>query len=257
MTDEPTRDVTKTLEIHAPPEAVWEALTEADELINWFPLEARVEPGEGGTVYLGWDDPWRFDTRIEVWEPGRRLRLVEQRDQPGVTLAMDFQLESRGGSTVLRLVHSGFGMDADWDHEYHGVENGWTFELRSLRHYLERHPGRRRHLAFLQFETGRPSHELMPRLLGPEAFLAGGSVTGRAEGEPYEMWTVIGEDLGGTVLVNRPEHFAGIVRTLDDGIFRCEMFQSHLTVSLAIWGDDHDVVHTFRSHWQPRIAEMV
>jgi hypothetical protein len=158
---------------------------------------------------------------------------------------------------VLRLVHSGFGADADWDDEYQGVENGWTFELRSLRHYLERHPGRKRHLAFLQFQTERPPHELMPRLLGPDAFLAGGSIAGRAEGNPYDMRTVIGEDLGGTVLVNRPDHFAGVVCSLDDGIFRCEMFQSHLTVSLAVWGDDHDVVHTFRSHWQPRIAELV
>lgn len=257
MTDRPTREVTKTLEIHAPPEAVWEALTDADELVRWFPLEARVEPGRGGSVYLGWDEPWHFDTLIEVWEPGRRLRLVERRDDPGVTLAMDFRLEGRSGGTVLRLVHSGFGADADWDAEYQGVENGWTFELRSLRHYLERHPGRRRHIAFLQFETAHPAHELMPRLLGPEAFLAEGTIAGRDEGDRYAMRTVLGEDLGGTVLVNRSNHFAGVVRALDDGIFRCEMFQSHLTVTLAVWGDDADIVTSFRGHWQPRLAALV
>jgi len=257
MPDRPTRDVTKTLEIQAPPEAVWEALTDADELVRWFPLEARVDPGEGGTLYLGWDEPWHFDTRIEVWQPGRRLRLVERRDDPGVTLAMDFHLEGRSGGTVLRLVHSGFAADADWDAEYRGVENGWTFELRSLRHYLERHPGRRRHIAFLQFESTRPTHELVPRLLGPEAFRAEGSIAGRSEGDRYEMRTVLGEDLGGTVLVNRPDHFAGVVHALDDGIFRCEMFQSYLTVTLAVWGDDVEVVESFRDHWQPRIAALV
>jgi len=257
MTGRPTRDVTKTLEINAPAAAVWEALTDADELVRWFPLEARVEPGEGGTVYLGWDDPWRFDTHVEVWQPGRRLRLVERRDDPDVTLAMDFRIEDRGDVTVLRLVHSGFGAGANWDAEYDGVENGWTFELRSLRHYLERHPGRRRHIAFLQFETRRSPDALIPHLLGPEAFAAQGSVAGRIEGERYEMRTVLGEDLSGRVLVNRPNHFAGVVHGLDDGIFRCEMFQSYLTVTLAVWGDDAEVVESFRDHWHPRIAAIV
>ena len=257
MTRRPTRDVTKTLAVGAPPDAVWRALTDADELVRWFPLEARVEPGHGGSIWLGWPEPWHFDTRIDVWEPGRRLRLVEARDDPGVTLAMDFRLERRDGGTTLRLVHSGFGPEADWDAEYDGVENGWTFELRSLRHYLERHPGRRRHVAFLQSETDRAPHDLMACLLGPEAFLAEGSVAGRSEGERYAMRTVLGEDLGGTVLVNRPNHFAGVVHGLDDGIFRCEIFQSFVTVTLAVWGDHGGAAESFRSHWEPRLAMLV
>lgn len=39
-----------TVEIEAPIERVWRALTEAAELERWFPLEARVEPGEGGSI---------------------------------------------------------------------------------------------------------------------------------------------------------------------------------------------------------------
>ncbi len=45
------------IEINAPAEEVWNALTDPKELEKWFPLEARVTPptGEGkedGRIYL-------------------------------------------------------------------------------------------------------------------------------------------------------------------------------------------------------------
>jgi len=33
-------------------ESVWKALTNAEELKRWFPLEARAEPGKGGKIRL-------------------------------------------------------------------------------------------------------------------------------------------------------------------------------------------------------------
>lgn len=34
---------------------VWRALTEAEELTRWFPLQARVTPGEGGEIWMSWN----------------------------------------------------------------------------------------------------------------------------------------------------------------------------------------------------------
>jgi uncharacterized protein YndB with AHSA1/START domain len=34
-----------SLDIAADPASVWNALTEAEELIRWFPLQADVKPG--------------------------------------------------------------------------------------------------------------------------------------------------------------------------------------------------------------------
>jgi uncharacterized protein YndB with AHSA1/START domain len=106
--DAKTRSFELELELDHPAETVWKALTDAEELVRWFPLEAKVEPGENGSVWLSWNDPWFFDTRIEVWEPGRELRLLENRSDDlgkAARIAMDFRLEGRGGSTVLRFVH--------------------------------------------------------------------------------------------------------------------------------------------------------
>lgn len=51
-TTEQTWCATGHIEIDATPERVWKALTDAADLVRWFPLEAKVEPGEGGGIYM-------------------------------------------------------------------------------------------------------------------------------------------------------------------------------------------------------------
>ena len=107
------RTIRKEIEIAAPIEAVWKALTDAAELARWFPLEARVEPGAGGTIYLSWGPPWEGTAQIDVWEPNQRFRWVEPspfaKQHPAfATMAVEWVLEARGGKTLLRLVNSGF-----------------------------------------------------------------------------------------------------------------------------------------------------
>jgi uncharacterized protein YndB with AHSA1/START domain len=45
------RRVEREIEINAVVEDVWKALTDANELARWFPLEARVTPGVGGKIF--------------------------------------------------------------------------------------------------------------------------------------------------------------------------------------------------------------
>ena len=70
-----------TLDIKATPDAVWRALTEAEELVRWLPLEARVTPGEGGTMLWTWKEGWRWETRIAEWTPTASTS-VRQRSRP-------------------------------------------------------------------------------------------------------------------------------------------------------------------------------
>jgi uncharacterized protein YndB with AHSA1/START domain len=137
-----TRSHEHEMEIQAPAEAVWRALTDGDELVRWFAEDARTTPGEGGSVWLSWGGEYAGESRIDVWEPSRRLRLLDSSgDDPAVTLVEEWTLETRGGTTVLRLVHSGILDSPDWDGMYDGTNQGWEIFLRTLRHYLERHPG--------------------------------------------------------------------------------------------------------------------
>ena len=52
-TDTKRRSFSMSIDIDATPEEVWRALTDAGELMRWFPLQARVTPGKGGSRVLG------------------------------------------------------------------------------------------------------------------------------------------------------------------------------------------------------------
>lgn len=81
MTDGLRQFVTE-LEIAAPREAVWRALTEPDELTRWFPLQAEVSPGVGGRMGWSWNGEYTWVSAIDRWDPSLRLRLVQQDQRP-------------------------------------------------------------------------------------------------------------------------------------------------------------------------------
>ena len=62
---EPVKKVLrKEIEIAAPVDEVWKALTDPQELTKWFPLEARITPGVGGSLFLSWGPAWEGETQI-------------------------------------------------------------------------------------------------------------------------------------------------------------------------------------------------
>ncbi len=161
------------LEIAASPEEVWKAMTDAAELANWFPFEAQVEAGEGGSITYSWGEELNSLCRIAAWDPPGHLRTswleTSDPDDPRNTqLAVDWFVEGDRGRTRLRLVHSGFGSGSEWDDEFHGTERGWRFELQSLKHYLEHHQGKRRSA----YRVGKPvsgdARQTWDRLIHPQ-----------------------------------------------------------------------------------------
>jgi uncharacterized protein YndB with AHSA1/START domain len=89
-----SRSIVKTVTIDAPLEAVWKALTQAEELTRWFPVDARVQPGPGGTIWLSWGSGAEGEAPITAWEPNRRFGWTETRGP--IKLAVDFHLETSG-----------------------------------------------------------------------------------------------------------------------------------------------------------------
>jgi uncharacterized protein YndB with AHSA1/START domain len=255
------RTIEMSLEIDALPGEVWKAITEARELIRWFPLKAEVEPRVGGRYWMSWEGAYEGESRIEIFEPERHLRTTwptMTREEGGPTeLAVDYHLEGKGGRTALRLVHSGFGRGASWDEEYEGIHTGWAFELRSLRHYLERHRGHDRRAIFL---------------VGPETTLSGPEVWDRvvregfgnpdpgglAEGDRYAFPVGEGTVFEGTILDLQPRRqLAMTVEGLDDGIFRIEVFAARPHLWLAAWGEARDAVTRFEGPWREMLDRVL
>ncbi|HYC32718.1 MAG TPA: SRPBCC domain-containing protein [Gemmatimonadales bacterium] len=250
-----TRAFRMALDIDAPADAVWRALTDAGELARWFPNSARVTPGVGGTMLWSWDGMWDWETRIDAWEPGRLLRLVQEDARPydiegrqlppgevePAAIAIEFTLETHQGKTRLRLVHSGFGHGAAWDDEVEGITEGWQAELRSLRHYLERKRGRNRNFQVAWLTTDLSRQAAWARLLGPGGFRLHPAEP--AEGHPFEV-EVPGKARysGTTQLYLAGQTMAGTVRELDDGWFRLLTWtaagKTGVWAGLATWSED-------------------
>ena len=84
ITADPTRSHEERIALaDVPPEVVWRALTDAEELARWFPLAARVE-GVGGAISLSWGQQGTETVVIEVWEPGPRGLRCRCRVGPGI-----------------------------------------------------------------------------------------------------------------------------------------------------------------------------
>lgn len=274
-----SRSIETQLEIAAPIEAVWKALTDPAELVRWFPLEAQVVPGPGGSIRWSWGEPIVADSRIEIWEPNRRLRAVEMTaladhlskpeeteklDAPAARArVLDFTLESRGGKTLLRLVHSGFTSGSDWEDEiYSGVFHGWQFELRSLKHYLEHHRGENRIVAWARAECALSYADTWKRLMRPGGLLSNGSLEGLKEGDRYSVRAATGDTLAGIVHINHPDRqFSGTVENRNNGLFRIELTPHsaarEVTVWLSAYGVPRTEVVAFEERWNKLLKQVL
>ncbi len=263
-----------SLDLDATPEQVWQALTQAEEIVRWFSPAAQVTPGSGGTMLWSWGHGEDWVTRIDAWEPGRSLRLVQDAARPydaqgnqlpagevvPARLAMEFTLETVQGKTRLRLVHSGFGHGTAWDAEVEGISEGWQAELRSLRHYLRRHRGRNRSSARGLVDTSLSRQAAWQRLTGPGGFRL--TPASPAEGERYEVVTPGGSRYSGTVELNLPgQTIAGTVSELEDGWFRLLTWRdargrSGVWAWLATYDGDEKLVREFEREAQGALERL-
>ncbi len=251
VTEHKERIIETEWAIEAPVADVWRALTDAQWLTNWFPTEARITPGVGGSVWTAWSAGGEeFEAAITEWDEQRRLKLVYAEPTPPdeaeaahqdnqffpFQVAADYHLEARGGSTVLRLVHTGFSEHSDWDWQYHATSRGWKFELGGLKHYLEKHRGVTRTVIQARHALGDITFDVAWQLLFSATGLAApGAVPGATpdavqalrEGDRYALRTESGDTFEGEVHVwNPPQDFAGTVENLNDARLRIKIDQS-------------------------------
>lgn len=133
-------EVRKELTIAAPRERVWRALTEADELVRWFPDRgAEVDLRPGGAFRLTWASGDGDRGVFEELEPPSRLVFRWWQEGTELRLRVEITLEEVAEGTRLVLVERGFRSFAeDRRAEIHaGNDEGWTKELEELRAYLE------------------------------------------------------------------------------------------------------------------------
>ena len=88
--------------LSSPPEEVWEALTEAEQLERWFANDVELDAEPGGKAVFRWSNGEQREAVIEEVEPERRLALRWLDDGGAVTL----ELEEAGDGTRLHVVET-------------------------------------------------------------------------------------------------------------------------------------------------------
>ena len=144
MTENKTRDIQLSVELDATPEDVFRAITEGTEVAKWLAPEARSTPPSGTTkarLWISWGEGMEAEKEIEIYDSPKHVRHESGKNaETKAPLYADWLIEARdGGTTTLRLVHSGFSVGADWDDDYDSHARGWKLMLQNLRHYFARH----------------------------------------------------------------------------------------------------------------------
>ena len=119
MIDELSR-IDRTIEVKAPPDKVWRALTTAQDLSTWFHVIVEGDIAPGTEIWMTSQYPGHEGTRFVVritemtpprrfawqWHPGAVDPTVDYSREPWTTVT--FTLEPSEGGTRLSVSETGF-----------------------------------------------------------------------------------------------------------------------------------------------------
>lgn len=138
---ERTRGYAHRVNVNAPVELLWRGLIDPELLVLWCGPGPRVTARSAGSFYVRLNGDLEREALIDVFDPGRRLRLIYMppRGLPESEAVMidDFILDTEQGVAVLRLLGSGFPQDEVWDPLYVRLRAGWALALARLKVCVE------------------------------------------------------------------------------------------------------------------------
>ena len=135
------------MDIAADAGKVWLALTNVEHLKRWCSPAADIKARAGGLFRASVDRVVELEAHIDVFEPGRRLRLIYLPNSelpPGdAAIVDDFILDAtplahNGPETIVRLLGSGIPSTLDWDAQYRRLRMGWQAAMTRLKVFVEK-----------------------------------------------------------------------------------------------------------------------
>jgi uncharacterized protein YndB with AHSA1/START domain len=140
---EKVRGYAHRVDIDADAASVWRGFTEAPLLARWCCPGATLSPRQGGLFRARVDRVTELEAHIDVFEPGRRLKLIylpnPQLPPAGSVLTDDFMLDAVPAGTIVRLLGSGVPSASEWDTQYWRLRTSWLQALNRLKIVIEGH----------------------------------------------------------------------------------------------------------------------
>jgi uncharacterized protein YndB with AHSA1/START domain len=134
---EKVRGYAHRVDIRADAVLVWHMITAPESLARWCSPGAELQPRQGGLFRARIDRLTEFEAHIDVFEPGRRLRLIYL-PNPALppadsVITEDLIVEAVPGGTVVRLLGSGIPGATEWDTQYWRLRTSWNQALNRLK----------------------------------------------------------------------------------------------------------------------------
>jgi uncharacterized protein YndB with AHSA1/START domain len=126
------------MKLNAEPETVFQALSDAAQLVKWFPSKAESDARTGGRLRLEWEFK---ETEKNGFQESQYTNVIENEllaytwDASGQATEVTVRLSPDGGGTELALTHMGWEPGMDEAAEMHGQI--WSGYLQNLKMYLE------------------------------------------------------------------------------------------------------------------------
>jgi len=149
---EETIEIKKNIVIDASPEVVFKAITDPNELTNWFPDQAILEPKVGGKMKFSFykkNSEKRVGAgkgrEIDSFPEGIIIEFIPNKiisytwEKPNIPdfprTVTTWELETiENNKTTLKLLHSGFKVDKMVKEH----DEGWSYFLNELVIYCEK-----------------------------------------------------------------------------------------------------------------------
>jgi len=131
--------IEQTVVIKKPQADVFKALTDANELMRWFPTRVESDPRKGGKYKFTWefanaDENGSQEGEFVEFAPDNMLSYTWKADVPTL---VTFNLSEANGETTVALDHASLQEGADQDKLRSDHANQWGFFLMNLKGYLE------------------------------------------------------------------------------------------------------------------------
>lgn len=131
--------IERELHIDATPEVVYEVVSSAEHLREWWPDDAELDPVPGGTGRIVFGDPDSPDAKVERLtvveaDPPRRFafRWVFEDDN---SLLVTMDIVASGDGTLLRFKETGF-RERGWEAAV--LEQAYADHVQGWDHFLPR-----------------------------------------------------------------------------------------------------------------------
>ncbi|MEV0387327.1 SRPBCC domain-containing protein [Nonomuraea sp. NPDC050643] len=126
--------------VPATPEEVWEAISTGPGIDSWFMGRSEVADGVVRTAFGRFELP---PSTVTAAEPLEHFAHASDKGDDGRFVAYEFMIEGRErGSTLIRMVTSGFLPGDDWQDEFEAMSKGLAMYFATLAEYLTHFAGR-------------------------------------------------------------------------------------------------------------------